>query len=155
MVDTVTVSDVRGRGNITGLTANTAQSFTHGDGGLTCKVFRNISGPLVADLTNHTRFPDQPDDTLITGHAATPTALGGNYGLLLQGYLTLPAWDMGIHNHGVRYRVRVSNGLGTALSDEVILGINPPRLNPIANAIVSEGQPIELACSATDSSQPA
>jgi hypothetical protein len=90
MIYTVTVSGVRGRGNTTGLTANTAESFTHGDGGLTYKVFRNISGPLVADLTNHTRFPDQPDDTLFTGHAATPTALGDNYGLLLQGYLTPP-----------------------------------------------------------------
>jgi hypothetical protein len=90
MVYTVTVSGVRRRGNTTGMTAHTAESFTHGDGGLTYKVFRNISGQFVADLTNHTRFPDQPDDTLFTGHAGTPSSLGDNYGLLLQGYLTPP-----------------------------------------------------------------
>ena len=48
MVYTVTVSGVRGRGNTTGMAANTAGSFTHGDGGLTYKVFRNISGLVVA-----------------------------------------------------------------------------------------------------------
>lgn len=90
VVYTVTVNGVRGRQSTTPLAVNATGVFTHGDGGLTYKVFRNLSGQLVSDLTNDARFPDQPDETHFTGEFATPSTRGDNYGVLLQGYLTPP-----------------------------------------------------------------
>ncbi|MBI5384950.1 MAG: hypothetical protein HZA90_09730 [Verrucomicrobia bacterium] len=61
------------------------------NGALLHKVFTNLSGVLVADLTNQSRFPNQPDLVGYVSQSETPVNSGDHYGAMLQGYLTPPA----------------------------------------------------------------
>jgi hypothetical protein len=59
-------------------------------GGLRREVFTNIPGILLADLTNHAKFPDHPDLVDLVRSFETPSNIDENYGTRLRGFLLPP-----------------------------------------------------------------
>jgi CubicO group peptidase (beta-lactamase class C family) len=58
--------------------------------GLRREVFLNIPGATLADLTNHARFPGQPDVVDTLPAFETPTDAADNYGVRVRGYIVPP-----------------------------------------------------------------
>ena len=59
-------------------------------GGLKREVYTNIPGGLLADLTNHVRFPNSPDLVEQVGQFESTPNLGDSYGARLSGWLIPP-----------------------------------------------------------------
>jgi len=59
-------------------------------GALRCDLYFDIPGLLVSDLTNHFKFPDQPDRTEILSRFEIAPNRGDIYGSRLSGYLIPP-----------------------------------------------------------------
>jgi CubicO group peptidase (beta-lactamase class C family) len=59
--------------------------------GLRREVFLNIPGATLADLTNHARFPGQPDSVDTLTVFETPSNSGDDYGVRVSGYLVPPS----------------------------------------------------------------
>ncbi|MBN2842196.1 MAG: hypothetical protein JXM68_03850, partial [Sedimentisphaerales bacterium] len=66
--------------------------FTTGDGcgGITRQFWGNISGNYVTDLTNNSRYPDNPDYTEIISTFEGPSNAAENYGSRIYGFLVPP-----------------------------------------------------------------
>jgi hypothetical protein len=58
--------------------------------GVLREVWNNISGTSVGDLTNHVRYPSQPDSESILSRFEAPTDVAEEYGQRLQAYLWPP-----------------------------------------------------------------
>jgi hypothetical protein len=58
--------------------------------GVLREVWYGIGGTSVGDLTNHVRFPSQPDEEAILAQFEAPTDVAEDYGQRLQAYLTPP-----------------------------------------------------------------
>ena len=67
-----------------------APELTLTNGVLLRKVFHGIPGSRLENLTNHARFPNQPDLVEYVGLFETPTDLADYYGVQLKGYLAPP-----------------------------------------------------------------
>ena len=61
------------------------------NGVLTRKMFFGLAGTSLASLTNHARFPNQPDLVDYATIFESPAAATNDYGVQLKGYLTPPA----------------------------------------------------------------
>ena len=61
-----------------------------GTGSILRKIWYNISGTEVADLTTHVNFPGKPDSVNVCTSFKAPVNIGDNYGTLMQGYLHPP-----------------------------------------------------------------
>ena len=59
--------------------------------GALLEIWTGIPGVTVGDLTNHVRFPSQPDVESILSQFETPTDVMENYGQRVQAYLSPPA----------------------------------------------------------------
>jgi uncharacterized delta-60 repeat protein len=63
-------------------------------GGLKRELYLNVPGLSVAELTNHARFPDNPDVVDLVASFETPTQQGDFYGERLTGYIHPPLTGM-------------------------------------------------------------
>lgn len=70
--------------------ALTVTDGTHRFGIVKAEWFDGIEGPTLEQLTNHIRFPDQPDRVSFLSELATPLGSGENYGLKISGVLFPP-----------------------------------------------------------------
>ena len=66
-------------------------SATAQTAGVLREVWRGIPGTQVSDLTNHARFPSQPDAESILGQFEAPTDVDDDYGQRLQALIRAPA----------------------------------------------------------------
>lgn len=61
-----------------------------GSGTITREVFRNISGSLITNLTNHPTYPDSPTEVTEITSLEAPRKDGNKYGSRIRGYICAP-----------------------------------------------------------------
>ena len=88
---TITIKNIKDLAATPNTIAQTTLTYFMTQGAITRKLYYNIGGTSIGDLTNNVKFiNNQPDAVDYMTSLETPSNIADNYGTLLQGYITAP-----------------------------------------------------------------